>query len=174
MVHEPDGLGLRRGHAAPREDHLLGQRRPDDAREQLRPADAGKDPARHLGHREDGRLRGDDEIGEHGQLAAAAHGEALDGGDHGHGAVEHLGRGRLEDGVLGAPCLVRHALALLQVAAHAEGLGAGAREDHAARGPVPLEGLEAAHEALAHGRVHGIERLGPVELDSEAETLIVL
>ena len=63
------------------------------------------------------------EVGEDGQLAAAAHGEALDGGDDGHRAVEHARGGLLEDHVLGAPGLVGHALALLQVAAHAEGLG---------------------------------------------------
>ena len=58
--------------------------------------------------------------------------EALDGRDDGHRTVEHARRGLLEDQMLGAPGLVRHALALLQVAAHAEGLVARAGEDHGA------------------------------------------
>jgi hypothetical protein len=53
--------------------------------------------------------------------------------------------------VLRAPRLVRHALALLEVAAHAEGLGARSGEHHGARCLVPLESIEAAEKVFAHG-----------------------
>src|SRR4029453_3481263 len=62
------------------------------------------------------------QAGEPRQPAAAAHREALDRRDDRHRAVEHPRGGGLEDDVLGAPGLVGHALALLEVAPHAERL----------------------------------------------------
>src|SRR5439155_13123718 len=109
--------------------------------------------------------------GEYGQLAAAAHGEAFDRRDDRYRAVEHARGPLLEDVVLGAPGLVAHALALLEVAADAEGLLAGAGEDHGAHRPLPLEGLEAVEQLLAHRRVHGIERLGSIQLDGDDEAV---
>src|SRR5215510_9451085 len=43
MIHEAERLRLRGGHAPAREDHLLGERRADDARQELRASDAGED-----------------------------------------------------------------------------------------------------------------------------------
>ena len=80
-VHEAQPGGLL-GVDAPAGQHQL--HRPllsDHASQSLRSAAAGDDPEGDLGLAELGRLRGDDQVAEQGQLAAAAEREARDGGD---------------------------------------------------------------------------------------------
>ena len=54
---------------------------PDQARQPLGAAEAGDDPELDLGLAEDRRLGGDPHVAGHRQLAAAAEGERVDGGD---------------------------------------------------------------------------------------------
>src|SRR5262245_7114073 len=103
MIHEAKRLRLRGGDAPAREDHLLGERRTDDARQELRAPNAGEDAERHLGHGEDRSLRGHDEVGEYGELTAPAHGKALHGGDDGYRAAHEARGGCFENHVLRAP-----------------------------------------------------------------------
>ena len=63
------------------EVHLEGLVFADQARQALRAAEAGDDPELDLGLAEDRRARGDAHVAGHRQLAAAAEGEAVDGGD---------------------------------------------------------------------------------------------
>src|SRR5207253_8477154 len=94
--------------------------RAEHPRQGLRAADPREDPERRLGHAEHRRLARDDEVREDRELAAPREGEAFDGGDHGHRTAQHPERRLLKDHVLGAPRLVRHLVAFLEIAAGAE------------------------------------------------------
>ncbi|KAJ8558709.1 hypothetical protein ON010_g8741 [Phytophthora cinnamomi] len=83
--HEAVALGLLRVDHVAREDHLHGLGLAHGADQALRAAAAGDRAERDLGLAELGRVAGDDEVAEHGELAAAAQRVAVDGGDHGLG-----------------------------------------------------------------------------------------
>src|SRR5262249_54259236 len=80
-----------------------------------------------------------------------------------HRAAEHAEGRLLEDHVLRAPRLVGHGVALLEIAARAEGAVAGAGEHDRAHVRIALESIEARQEVLAHRGVHRVHLLGPVE-----------
>ena len=109
-------------------------------------------------------LRGVEKIAAACDLAAAAIGRAVDGADDRDRAVDQRPHHALENDVLARPRLVGHAAALLQVAAGAERLVAGAGQDDAAQAlRIERYVLEIAHEVASH---LGVERVGcvrPVE-----------
>ena len=75
-------------------------------------------------------------------------------------------KGRLfEDDVLCAPCLVRHEIALFEIAARAERALTGPREDDGAHVGIALETVEAREQVFAHRGVHRVHLLGPVHDD---------
>src|SRR5213596_2248521 len=76
-------------------------------------------------------------------------------------------RALLEDHVLGAPRLVGHPVALLEIAARAERLVARAREDHGARVGIARERVEAGEQVLAHRGVHRVHLLRAIERDRD-------
>src|SRR5581483_6565162 len=78
---EPGLERLARGEAATAQDHVHRERLSDRAREPLGPAGAGDDPDPRLRLAEHGRLRRDDQVARHRELAAAAEAVARDGGD---------------------------------------------------------------------------------------------
>ena len=93
----------RRASSAPtcasRVDQVLGPRRPDQPGEPLGAAAAGDDAEQDLGLTEPRRRRRHPEVAGEGELAAAAEGEAGDGGDRrprdgGHGVEGVAGRRR--------------------------------------------------------------------------------
>ncbi len=97
LVHELDGiehavgdaeldrvLGFQQPVLAQRieDDHLRGGFRPDEAREELRPAPAGNDRERHLGEADVADVRGDRaRVAVQRELEPAAETRAVDGGD---------------------------------------------------------------------------------------------
>ena len=76
-------------------------------------------------------------------------------------------RGLLEDDVLGAPRLVGHPVALLEIAARAERAVAGAGEDTTPRVGIGGQRGEARQQILAHRGVHRVHLLRPVERDRD-------
>ena len=117
------------------------------------------------------RLGGDDQVARQGQLAAAAQAVAADRGndgllDAGHrvpvadeGAAHHA-----HDGGVGH---------LLDVGAGGEGLLAAGDHD-ATDALVLVERRQGVHHFIHQGRVEGVERLRPVELDDADATLLTL
>jgi hypothetical protein len=101
-------------------------------------------------------------------LEAAAEGVAVDRGDDRQRQLHQRHEAALEELVLHLPRGLRHAVALLEIGAGAEGALAGAGEHHAAgfarlgRQPGP-ELVELA----PHLRVEGVERLGAVQRDEQ-------
>ena len=75
--------------------HLQRLVRPDQARQPLGAAEAGDDPELDLGLAEDGRLGGDPHVAGHRQLAAAAEGDRVDGGDRRHPVLAELAQQRV-------------------------------------------------------------------------------
>jgi hypothetical protein len=89
---------------------------------------------------------------------------AVDRGDQRDRAIEDHAEGALEQRMLGEPLRVRHAVALFEVAAAAERLGAGAGQHDAAR----LVGIgdqagEHIEQVAAHLGVDRVRDLRPVE-----------
>jgi hypothetical protein len=148
------------------QDQLLGAAFADGPRQRLCAAAARHDAERHLGQGETRGLGRIEEIATAGDLATAAIGRAVDGADDRDGTVDQRPHHALEDDVLARPCLVGHAAALLQVAAGAERLVAGASQNDAAQAlGIERRVLEIAHEIASH---LGVERVGdvrPIEPD---------
>ena len=160
LVHEAPVVGFRRRKRLAGQDQLLGPALADGARQGLRAAAARHDAERHLGQRKARGLRGVEEIASPRDFAAAAIGRAVDGADDRDRAVDQRPHHPLENDVLTGPRLVGHAAALLQIAAGAEGLVAGAGQDDAAQAfRIERDVLEAAHEIAPH---LGVERVGGV------------
>ena len=109
-------------------------------------------------------FRGVDEVGAQRDLHTAGVGGAVHRGDDRHGAVDDGADGALEDEVLVLPLLIRHAVALLQVATGAECARTCAGEHDAA---LPagggVDGVEHGEQVDAHLRVHRIGGLGAVQ-----------
>src|SRR5205085_9468793 len=126
----------------------------------LRAAAARHDAERHLGKRKTCALGRVEEIAAARDLATAAVSRAVDGADDRDRTVDQRPHHALEDDVLARPCLVGHAAALLQVAAGAERLVAGAGENDAAQALwIKRRILEIAHEIASH---LGVERVGGI------------
>ena len=113
-------------------------------------------------------LGGVDEIRCRRDLAAAAIGGAIDGGDHRDRTGQDRPQHALEHEMLGLPGFVGHAVALLEIAAGAERFGPRAGQDGDAQ---PLEvdrkPLEQFHEVEPHLRIQGIRRIRPVQRDQQ-------
>ena len=127
---------------------------------------AGQDPEVQLGLGEPGPGGGDPEVAGHGQLAAAAQGRPVDGGD----GRPPVGLEPLEE-----PDVDAHE-GVVGVAGD-EFADVGAGDEHPRRGRVedqdgPLPGVvgEDLVESLGGGQVDGVALVGPVEADQEGVT----
>ena len=78
LRHQPGGLGLGRVHHPAGQAHFHGLGLADGAHQPLRSAHAGDDAQLDLGLAEFGVVPGDQDIGHHGQLAAAAERKAAE------------------------------------------------------------------------------------------------
>ena len=126
-----------RRYASTGKNHFLGKRGADDARQELRAADAGKDPTGYFRHREDGAFARNHKIRQHRQFTSATHGKAFHGGNDRMRAVQHVERRLLENDVLIAPRVIRHALAFFQITADTERLLSRTGQDHDSRPLIP-------------------------------------
>src|SRR5579885_2870975 len=139
-------------------DDLLGATLAHGARQELRAAGTGHDAERHLRQRKPRSLDRVGEVAGERHLEAARIGMAVERRDHGKRAIEQRPILPLEDLVLGHPLLLGHAVALLQIAAGAEGAVARSRQHDAAK--IARFGDQACpeiEEVAAHLR---IERIG--------------
>jgi hypothetical protein len=101
-------------------------------------------------------------------LAAAAEGDTVDGTHQWQRTGKDRAHHTLEDQMLQPPLGIRHAVALLEIAARAERLVARPRQDDAAQRPmIHGERFETGDEILAHLGVEGIERLRAVQGDPQ-------
>jgi hypothetical protein len=149
-------------HHAAGEDEVHRLVLTDGAGEALGTAHTGDDAEGDLGLAELRLLAGEDDVAHHGELTAAAEGEALDRGDDRGLDVRDplpLGVEALELDV--GPGLVLH---LGDVGAGGEGLLA-AGDDDRPDGLVGVEELQRADDLLHDGLVEGVECLGPVQCD---------
>ena len=155
-------LRLGRVHHPAGEDevHRLGLA--DGAGQALRAAHARHDAERDLGLAELRSVGGDDDVADHGELAAAA--EAIAG----HRRDDRLprpGDPRQRLAIVAVEGLDEgEALHLLDVGAGGEGL-LRAGDDHAADALVGVEGGDRIAELADQRRVEGVQRLRPVERD---------
>jgi hypothetical protein len=153
---------------SPGQDQFLGAALAHGAREVLRAAPARHDPELHFRQGEAGLRRGIDEIAGRDGLAAAAIGDTVHRRDDRNLALHLRHERALEQLVLRAPGFHRHAVALLEVAAGAEGALAGARQHHAAG--VARLGVDAPPEiqqVVAHLGVDRVHRLRAVDRDQQ-------
>src|SRR5215471_3410973 len=110
VIDQADGLGFLCRHTAPGENHFLGERRPDDAWQELCATNTGKNAPRHFWHGKHRRLAGYHKIRQYSQFTATAHSKTFDRRNDGLGAAQDPQRRLLKDDVLLAPSIVRHAL----------------------------------------------------------------
>ena len=158
--------------AAGGEDQVGGPRPADAAGHQLGAPAPGDDPDGDLRQREERPRAGDDEVAGQGQLAATAHGIAVDRGDRRDGQVEQGAVGEPVAGALGAQLLVGEAVALLEVGTDAEGLVVARGEHHRAHRGVLGEGGAGRGERGGHLSGDGVHRLGAVEDDLDDAVLV--
>jgi hypothetical protein len=164
-VHEADAPGLLRRDRRAGEHHLESPPPPHQARKPLRAAVAGDDPQRDLGQPQPGRPRRDPARAGHRDLAAAAEGVAVDGGDdrlaEALDEVAHPVPGLGE----GARGLRRQPRELADVGPGDERAVAGAGQHD---GPDLVVGPEIGERRGQGGdrlRVQGVEHLRPVDGD---------
>jgi hypothetical protein len=164
-VGEPDALGLRGVDVAAGEDDVRSARRPDEARQEVRHAGVGAQPAAHVAGRHRG-ARGDEAqvAGERQPEARAGRG-SVDGGDHRLLAVAHREHPAPHPGqrveAPDARALVGHRR-LGEVEPRAEAAPrAGDHDD--AHVVVAPERVERRRQLLGQPGIHGVEPLGAVE-----------
>ncbi|MGX1414304.1 hypothetical protein AB7M43_004396 [Bradyrhizobium elkanii] len=163
-IDQPPALGLGSRERLAGQDQFLGAALADGARQILRAAATWHDAERHFGQREACIGRGVDKVERRRDLAAAAIGRTIDRADHGNRTAQQSAQHALEDQMLCLPGLVRHAVALLQIAPGAERLVAVSGQDHRAQPlDVGREALEQFHQIEAHLGVHRIGRFRPVQ-----------
>jgi hypothetical protein len=169
VVDEAEAEGFGGVDDLGREHHAEGGAGADEAREALGAAIAGDEAEFDFGKTETGFVTGDAESAGEGEFAAAAEGDAVDGGDDGlAGALEEgfdegedvlaaLGDGEAGEGVgVGKGA---------NVGAGGEGTIARAGDDDGAEGGVGGEGGEDELELVEHAGVEGVEDFGAVEGD---------
>lgn len=158
---EPPLRGVRAAEGLAGEDQLHGAGLAEGAREALAAAGAGDDAEPDLGLAEVGHLGAVEDVGHHGELAAAAEGVAGDGGDDGLLDLRRQLRPRLDEArrVRLGEGQRRH---LLDVGAGRERLLRPRQHDHR----DAVRRVELAHGLVELGderRAEGVEGFGPVE-----------
>ncbi|MCY1393695.1 hypothetical protein D9M71_85980 [compost metagenome] len=150
------------------EHHLHGQGLADRAQQALGAAGAGHDPEVDLRLAEAGVFAGDEDVGVHGQFAAAAQAEAIDGGDQRlaeAGDALPVGQARvIEDADQVA---LGH---FLDIGAGGEGLAA-AGDDHDAGFGVLLGGIQFGGQFTQQLGIERVERFRALQGD-QADTLL--
>ena len=163
--HQIGALGFLGVHHPPGQAHFHRLGLADRAGQPLRAAHARRDAKLDLGLAEFGLVAGDDEIGHHRQLAAAAQREAVDRGDPGLAGLLHDLAGPGGEEIVEIEIrrlLLAH---LLDVGARGEGLVARSGQYRAQLSLVGLIGREGRDQVLKHLRIQGVERLRAVERD---------
>ena len=126
-------------------------------------------PARQTDYRfglaEDGVVGRDDEVRADGDLAAAAVGHPVDCGDDRSAQLAQRVENAIEDLALAQPLLLRHLLALVQVAADGEGSVTRSGEDGDAHGGTGRDRLEYLDQLRRQFRRDGVVGMRPVEGD---------
>jgi hypothetical protein len=151
-----------------RQNELLGAALAHGAREVLRAGAAGHDAQAHFGQREARAGRGIDEVAGERDLEAAAEGVAVQRRDHRQREFHQRHEAALEQLVLCLPVGGRHAVALLEVGAGAEGALAGTGQDDAAqRAGLGRQARPQLEQVASHLAVERIQHLGTVEARHE-------
>ena len=168
MIDEGEALGLLRGQHLARHEQLLGLGEADELRPDDRSAVPRDEPHPNVRVADPRGVRGDDDVAEEGERGAQAGGGAVQPADNRLLEVEEV-----EHDLLGlgdqAPerrRVVDHRLEPGHVAAGAEG-PPGARQDDDVAPGIVLHVAEDAGEVLVHRRVHGVQRLRPVDRHGE-------
>ena len=145
--------------------HLHGLARREHAGEQDRRAAAGTQADHRFGLPEQGIVGGDDEIRTDGDLATAAVRHSVDRGNDGSAQLSQRVENTIEHLALAQPFLLRHALALSQVAANGEGPVTGSRQDDGAHRGTRRERLEYLDQLSRQLRRDCVVGMRPVERD---------
>jgi hypothetical protein len=167
-IHQAEGLGLRGAeHLGPAE-HRQSPRRPKQAHEVDATPPGRGDVELALDEADAGVGCRDAEVAGHGQLGAAAQGNAVERGHHRHREPpDRVERGAGPRGHGGGALARSDSGQIAQVTARGEAMAAGRREhDHAQRlvGRVPREDLT---ELVEDGAAERIALLRPVDRDPE-------
>jgi hypothetical protein len=174
LVDEPDPLRLARVDHAAGDDQLHRDAEADDPRQPLRAAVAEADVPAPAGDAERGVLVGDAEVGPAGPLQPARVGDAVDGGDR--RLVQAGPARRAEDprplsARVGGSLLRRDGdddvarERVLEVAAGAEGVLAGAGQHPHERGVVVAEARPGVEQLAREHRPDRVHALRPVDRD---------
>src|ERR1035437_3491985 len=168
--HQSECQRARRVDGIAGEEQLHRRAAADQAGQALGATPPGDDAELDLGLAEARVGRGDAHVARHGDLAAAAEGDAVDGADDGQGRAFHRQRQHLATGDV----LASRGPELGDAGAGREELGAGAGED---RGPAAVIGLgllqrlgdtreHGAADCVGRGVLDGNDRQSAVALDS--------
>jgi hypothetical protein len=145
--------------------YLHGLPRREHSGKQDRRATAGRQADHRFRLAEHGIVGRDDEVATDGDLAATAVGHSMDRGDDRPAQLPQCVQHAVEDLPLPQPLLLRHALALTQVAADGEGALPGPADDDAAHRDARshrLQRLDQAGSEFGRDRVVGVR---PVQRD---------
>jgi len=156
------------------EDHLLGDRAPDDARQPLGAAEAGDQSKAHLGLPEGRVLGREDEVARHRQLTPAAEREPVHGGDHRLWDRLDVGRQALPEAREVLRLLLIHRLHLGDVGARDERAVTGAGEDHHARFAVVPELEEGPMQFRKRLTIQRVAHLRPIDRQRDDEVLALV
>ncbi len=165
--HRVDQAMARRlggAHAAPGEQHLHGDEMGQAPGQALHPTDISQHPDPGLGEEELGVLGGDDQVASERQLETAAHGDAVDRGDHRLVEIEQLGEAAKSAGAVVRALVLAELGRGVQVPAGREETLPAPRNDSDAQIVIVPEGQEGLAQGAAGDRVDGV-CLGPVEGD---------
>jgi hypothetical protein len=142
----------------------LARRSPNHPRQGLRAAATRHDADRHLGQREARAAHGIGEVADQHCLQPAGIGVTIDHGDDRHRQLQQRIAAAFEDLVLVLPCRLRHAAALLQIAAGTKDTVAGAGQHDTARvSRIVDQPCPQVEQVEPHLRVLGVAHLGAVQ-----------
>ncbi|MND78859.1 hypothetical protein D3C80_705800 [compost metagenome] len=167
-IDQAPGLGRRGVDGSGGEQQFGGAGVAHVARQQPRPAVAGDDAQLHEGHAEAGAVRGDADVAQAGDVAAQAHGRAVDGGDQRNLQPVERADDAMDDAAIAFAD--GRARALEQVGARLHGLEVAAgrkgaarpRHDDATDRGVGVDRLAGGGEGLAVLQVRqGVQPVGP-------------
>ena len=150
------------------EDELFGFGWTNEARQPLGPSSAWNDAQCAFGESDDSSLGEHPQIAGQGQLAAAAEGDTVDGGDGGHGQSLHEIHDAANPPQKGPHLGGVHGGAFLEIGTRAEGL-VPTRKNHRPHLSAHGHGLDLNPQRLQQAPRQGIHGLGPVHAQNHGE-----